>query len=141
MFSETACHHYDNYVSCELSKKLGRFWSSGVEVDLLLPTAREGNVFRSVCHFVRGGGRQRPSPWTEMPLDRDPRTETPPHPQVLTSSGGHCSGRTLLLVQLLTYSTVQSFERKKSNDQIKTLTLQGTYFGKLSNFPCFKNNK
>ena len=43
---------------------------------LLLPTAREGNVFRGVCLFTRG---------RKTPLEADPL--------VLTSSGGHCSGR------------------------------------------------
>ena len=78
---------------------------------LLLPTAREGNVLTGVCLStggvslqtkgvsVQGGvstgglcpsrGRGKPPPRLEgdpRPMDRDA-------PLVLTSSGGHCSGR------------------------------------------------
>ena len=48
-----------------------------------LPTAREGNIFRSVCHSVHGGGGG--GGWTaSAPGGRPPE---------LTSSGGHCSGQ------------------------------------------------
>ena len=58
-------------------------------MSLSLPTAREGNVFRSVCHSVHRGREADPSggrpplegepPWTETSLDRDPQIETLGH--------------------------------------------------------------
>ena len=76
------------------------------------PTAREGNVFRSVCHSVHRW-READSLETDPPSEGKPtRTKSrPPWRQtprkehgtrkkvtsytslVLTSSGGHCSGR------------------------------------------------
>ena len=39
---------------------------------------KQGNVFTPVCDSVHGGSLSRRSPWTEIPLDRDPHwTETP----------------------------------------------------------------
>ena len=50
-------------------------------MSLSLPTAREGNVFRSVCHSVHRG-RQIPLEgdllWRESPLDRDLLGQRPP---------------------------------------------------------------
>ena len=55
-----------------------------------LPTAREGNVFKDICLFTRGVGYpplEADTPYSggRPPLEVDPL--------VLTSSGGHCSGR------------------------------------------------
>ena len=87
-------------------------------LSLFLPTAREGNVFRSVCHSVhREVSTLTPLPllWTEttfrLSIDRDsspplnldrepPWRQNPPPPLwrkttswVLTSDGGHCSSQ------------------------------------------------
>ena len=82
------------YVFLASKKKAAPIYHTGTEV--LLRTAREGNVFRSVwCHSVHGRGvgdradphyRGRPSSTARPPPSRG-------RPPVLTSSGGHCSGR------------------------------------------------
>ena len=80
----------------------------------LLPKAREGYVFRRVClSTVREGlGQTAPSRQTQegladplgrIPLGKSPSRQThsrqtflgktPGRPLLLTSSGGHCSGR------------------------------------------------
>ena len=66
----------------------------------LLPTAREGNVFTSVCHSVhRGKVRQAdPPPGQSPPGQRPPlwkehgtRQEVNHPPHLLLTSSGHCS--------------------------------------------------
>ena len=73
------------------------------EVIESLPTAKEGNVFRSVCHSVhrgvciQGGSASRvKGGWADPPLGlprRPLRSASESGSQVMTSSGGHCSSR------------------------------------------------
>ena len=81
----SSCHIY---VFLAFEKKATPIYHTGTEV--LLQTASEGDVFRSVwCHSVHGrglGDRADPHYRGRPPPSRG-------RPPVLTSSGGHCSGR------------------------------------------------
>ena len=71
---------------CPFLRWGGKF-NQGVMCARLLPTTREGNFFKSMCHSVHRKGEDGCTPLSggRFPLDRDPL--------VLTSSGSHYSSQ------------------------------------------------